>query len=904
GSSCEISNLCTNDDCSGHAIAVSGIRPSCTCTCPGEWIGAKCEIFNVCTSAVDCSNHAGRVVGNRPACTCYCLAAYHGKTCDVTYTLTPTATYSLELTSENSVIHTLTSSESTSGWNTKSVSGSASSSLSGSQSMSQQRRTTSFSFSLTMSTSLRTESQHVARSVSSTPSFSVSPKTDSGMPTSSPSHSPSRFVSNTSSFLVTSSVFASGNVTATPPSLSSSNSSSPTTTIPLSRPTCVAPSLTLSVPYVSSTATLSTSTTPLPCRALLEQTHARLYISLSLLTSPLIVLSNTSATSSYTMLVFQNQSLLNPQVNNVDAKGVVAVPVASIGIDRRTLINAGGTSGSPTIVANLTIHAAGQHATGLRIKNVRLNGNISLQHTYPYYGDSWHVVTLAPSPEYGWVSVSIWKTAAIILDVHMTCGADDAVRVHIVVPAPGIQQQLAAEVKAAALSSQLIALVAGGASSGAALGRLMATRSMVMCDADGAVGGGVLDLGIVPCSVEDNSNNFARSAVISDAVLVGIVGLVILLCGILLASVDPNDHNVFCTSTTIMLLPSSLLTVFVSVLPSIAASATLLAARLDASSCRAVDVVLVILAIVLTLTPIASLVLLYRHASINRWKCVVKQRSHDEISAAPNTKSHDSSWGLINTQFRSVLRQATRRRYAWQHDGSDKQTTIFQHSMVVLLEYRVLWYAVLDSSVLVAVGVLAVVGGLSHCTPIIALVMALLGAQLLLLIAARPYTTMFENIYSGTTLSLTLLSVAGQLVFASADSDGGVQDREWALTMSAVCDFVIVGVSLVKSMMDGYGVAMGARRRVLQAASVRRKASLLVVGQGKEVSIVVAQSGDDGNALNLEDVVMDEKHSVHNNEGGDQSMFAEIERQFWHSNGTARLDDNEFGMDDSDDTVL
>lgn len=118
----------------------------------------------------------------------------------------------------------------------------------------------------------------------------------------------------------------------------------------------------------------------------------------------------------------------------------------------------------------------------------------------------------------------------------------------------------------------------------------------------------------------------------------------------------------------------------------------------------------------------------------------------------------------------------------------------------------------------VAVGVFAVVGGISRCTPLISIVIALLCAQLLLIIIVRPYATLFENVYSAVTLGLTVVSVAGQLVFTTAAS-GEAMRTDWALTLSAVCDFVKIGVSLVKAILDGYGVVMGVYRRV----SMRRR---------------------------------------------------------------------------------
>lgn len=603
--------------------------------------------------------------------------------------------------------------------------------------------------------------------------------------------------------------------------------------------------------------------------------------------------STNSSIASYTTLGYQNQSGTTSSGLSSAITPDSTLPVGALSIDRRTLLYGWDNNGPPVLVANLTIQAPGQHATGLRIKSATLNGNISLQHTYPYYGDSWHVVTLAPNPEYGWVAVSLWQPTTIVLDVHMICGADDAVKVHITVPAPGFPQSFAAEVKAAASSAQFIALAAGGGSSGAALGRLMATRSMVMCDADGAVGGGVLDLGFVPCSMEDNSNNVARSAVISNIVLVCIVALVLFLVGFVLALADPTHSVVsaFRDASSIILLPSSLLTVFVSVLPSTAASATVLAARIGSSRCTGADAVLVILSIILLATPISAVLLLYSHIGRHRWECRNDFPTHAlKLEAS----------GLLR-KAQTMFHQATRRRWKWQKalEAPDQSLAIFQNMWVVLLEYRTVWYAAVDGCGLVAVGAFSVVGGLSSssCHPFTGLVIALLCLQLLILNVSRPYTTLFEHVCSAATLGLTLLSVVGQLVF-TLETPG----PEWVLTMSAVCNLAIVGVSLVKSVLDASSLLMGLRRRILNARDARSpEANRSPKLKSLEGSVSFSEHGHDDEEgplrLNYEadshrDLVDGGSFDMHMMQpplAEDVQVVAEIEDRFWDVTGAAKV---------------
>jgi hypothetical protein len=51
-------------------------------------------------------------------------------------------------------------------------------------------------------------------------------------------------------------------------------------------------------------------------------------------------------------------------------------------------------------------------------------------------------------------------------------------------------------------------------------------------------------------------------------------------------------------------------------------------------------------------------------------------------------------------------------------------------------------------------------------------------------------------------------------------SPGEGRGYEWALTISTVCELGIVGVSLVKSIVDAHSLVMGVRRRILHAKKV------------------------------------------------------------------------------------
>lgn len=99
--------------------------------------------------------------------------------------------------------------------------------------------------------------------------------------------------------------------------------------------------------------------------------------------------------------------------------------------------------------------------------------------------------------------------------------------VEVQVPSPGVPRDLAARVRQGAEIALIVSLLATGAVSGSTLGRLVATDSIVLCDADAAGSGGVVDLGLVLCADSPTLIN-ARSAIVSNSVMIVAVSSLLL----------------------------------------------------------------------------------------------------------------------------------------------------------------------------------------------------------------------------------------------------------------------------------------------------------------------------------------------------------------------------------------
>ncbi|CUG93980.1 membrane-associated protein, putative [Bodo saltans] len=603
--------------------------------------------------------------------------------------------------------------------------------------------------------------------------------------------------------------------------------------------------------------------TPLTCLAIGLMTSALSRTTLTTVDAIAITAVNTSATTPVNLMVLA--PAFTPSVPAVvstsdssTSKTIISIQAASV---PRSLFLARTT---PVAFAmNLTLRIPGAHiptrwgmmgatleeqvAGGVVLTWSSLHGVIDADDD-DNRGGLWYAMVVMP-PVGGWLGAGtpVMTDRTLTLTFDVDCDGEALLAVVVTVQAPGSLPSLAGEVKAAVGYSQIVSVIAGGASSGSSLGRVMATRSMVMCDADAAVGGGVVDLGLKLCDDEDGGNIHtgnvaARSAIVSNVVVIGIVSCLLIILSVVWSAVMPAasacSHR-FLSATAVFVLPSSLLPVFTAVLPSTSAATTLLMGRLrSSSSCMSIDVVLIVLGILVSLTPSIALTALWAikaRGPFAPWTCTktllsssskAPPRSNLEQQTTPYHRWRRATVFLLLRQWRwsttpSLSKSCAAATASSSLSSPPSNTTTTSSGMepawVVLLEHRLLWYAALDATFLVAVSVLAVVGGLDTkntalCRGVTSVVIALLALQLLAVVIVRPHTTMFSFVQSSTTLFLTCASAVSQLAFimTSATSTSGL----WLAEMSAGCNLAVVGVTAVQMLLDFAALFAATRRRM------------------------------------------------------------------------------------------
>jgi hypothetical protein len=409
------------------------------------------------------------------------------------------------------------------------------------------------------------------------------------------------------------------------------------------------------------------------------------------------------------------------------------------------------------------------------------------------------------------------------------------------------------------------------------VGRLMATRSLALCSADAAAdGGGLIALDLNVCSAvggyddEDSAAaDAARSAVVSNVIiLVAVAGAAALLVLVYACARRVSAAD----AAAALCMPSSLLPVWVAALQSTAAAATLLLGRLPASRCAATDAALGVLGCAVALLPPAVVVFVWHTRAVGprpRWVC-----SHH---AAPPRASR-----CLRLYERCVARS-----WRWAPAAPLSGSDGMEHAWALLLEHRLLWYAAADPCLLALLSCLAVVGGLGsslpQCQALAAAAAAVVVGQLVLVLAARPYTTLFAHVHSALSLLLTALSVLAQLAFllTSATSTAGL----WLLEGAAVCNLATVGVSCVKLLSDLVQLCKSIRRRVVVC---RTSFELDRSRGGTAVKSFSHKHDDEAVPVALDDMVLDD---TDNWVPCDEVVLHEIDamadgHSFWNSPGT------------------
>ncbi|CUG77729.1 GP46-like surface antigen, putative [Bodo saltans] len=521
---------------------------------------------------------------------------------------------------------------------------------------------------------------------------------------------------------------------------------------------------------------------------------------------------------------------LAPLVASVDSGGPVAyvvsansndvanragfvpfVRLATNSIPRATLITSG-----LWIAMNVSIATPGGGADRWAVGSVTLSGDALNWTAQSSNTVPWSLIVLK-TPVGGWLDASVSMLADETLDfvVTMLCDGAEILEVSISVPAPGVPRVYAEEIATVGRSSQVASAVST-VSSGSALGRMMATRSMVLCDADSAVGGGVIDLTLEICGVSGESNVVARSAIVSNWVFVAVALSALLLLAALWAVIT---HTGLLEATAVLCMPASLSPALVAVVPSTASSATLLLARLGASECVALDVVLGIIGLALSMLPAVGFLHLWV-VNANRWMTTA------HASRAPPTLH----------PLMAMLKQILWRRWEW-------TTTEGTHARMervwpVLLEYRELRYGALDNGVLFGLSIVSVVSGLTgstaQCRGWSIFALLLLVAQLAAVIILQPMTTTFSQVYAISTVSLTCLGVLSQLLFVLT------VESLWLVDAAAACSLAVLGLSLLTMTLNVVQLMAAVRRRIVMLPKVRseRAESLLLDRQSKPLIAV------------------------------------------------------------------
>ncbi|CUG91026.1 GP46-like surface antigen, putative, partial [Bodo saltans] len=130
-----------------------------------------------------------------------------------------------------------------------------------------------------------------------------------------------------------------------------------------------------------------------------------------------------------------------------------------------------------------------------------------------------------PTGSGGWIadSVPLFVDATFSMNLLFSCDIESTLSVTVTIPSPGIPRGLEGGVETSAKSTQIISLLSTGGA-GSSLGRLLATRSLILCDADSAMNGGVVDMGIVICATTSTTGFVAaRSAIVSNLLLLIVV---------------------------------------------------------------------------------------------------------------------------------------------------------------------------------------------------------------------------------------------------------------------------------------------------------------------------------------------------------------------------------------------
>ncbi|CUE68680.1 transmembrane protein, putative [Bodo saltans] len=502
------------------------------------------------------------------------------------------------------------------------------------------------------------------------------------------------------------------------------------------------------------------------------------------------------------------------------------------------------------------------------------------------------VVSVPTSSRWLPTSLSTFTTVTMTLQVVLRCITDPAVtrNVEVVVPCPGQELILAAEVKAAASVAQYSTSLTGPAAGGA-VGRLSAVRSLLTCDGS-AVVAGMLPLPVTSCDKPHGSTSLVADArgFILGNFLLWASGLV--LMGLAVGAYAWGTHSELRTATEALGVPSVLLPLVVVTVPSTASSTFVL---LHSLRCTASDGVIAAVGGAMCVVPFVAISIV----------AYVAPRQLD-LSASHNgsvaTHSYRRTCLCVDVKLVNAI---FRRRARWRskddqlehrstptsrshHSSSDqkkkKDTAItpwHRIGTVLLLDYAVVWYASVDIIVLTVAAVLGAVSTLQSsttCRASAVTILVLYSGQLVLCATVRPFTTLFSFVFALLTLALAVLSVGSQVWYLLGSSADGVNLDALSrlVAAAAVCDMMVSGVSTLRMVIDGVDLLKACRRHVLAVMQHRR-----ALTASRQPQAYVAESPPGYHPIGLELCLIDSPPLC------GEHLLLQTDDVFWNIDGSA-----------------
>ncbi|CUI15473.1 transmembrane protein, putative [Bodo saltans] len=513
---------------------------------------------------------------------------------------------------------------------------------------------------------------------------------------------------------------------------------------------------------------------------------------------------------------------------------------------------------SGDVMFSATIRLAnGRGASCWTIPSVTLDGvalGFSTKHVLDANGVAL-IELLLPPPHRGdggtWLpgGLNVYTDAQLNLNLALSChdraGEPFVSSLVVRVPCPGRTRDLVGAVATAVETLQWVSVISGpGASSSVA--RVAAMRSMQMCGSDGLKG--IVQIPTSACGNDDNkSAEASRDGMTGNMVVIAASFTAgVLLCWLIsvCSSAAYASNSPWYVAMRTIAFPSCFTPVLVVTLPTTIALSIVLITGPDPVF-YSVDMSLGVIGMLVALAVTGAPVLLWR-CSIGRLEVHPEAPNVQKRSPSPGggvSSSQVQTWWIVRqwTRWTSIQRHwhlVVDRKCSFSSSSSESSKSTDRHTLttappspatftwerhaaLVLHEYHLLWYFVIDTAVLFVAGVLVGVTqstpGTLVCGSCSIFVAVMYSAQFGLCFNVFPFTSFFGNVHGLLVLVLSAVSAilqATHIVLSShtAYAVDHASALDQLMLASAVCDLMVMGTSGMRAVMDLIELALTIRR--------------------------------------------------------------------------------------------